>query len=233
MPTGDDDRGGLSWNRGEEASGFKPLTTGQVGEETSVKSDIHPDKMLFNEFEGFLAMRDPYHLEKRARYHVIKGGVCAGFSEKCELLSLTELSEALNLPRIVVSDLQITKMNEKFPRKLFAIKNIHLCLPYELIRVLFYLFPLCLFDTAIFEERICPSDRFILLKICLAYFIMILDWLDQTDEARTLPRRRSKCHPRIALWNRTFLVETISTIFIHIRTLMNEADNDVDLFRLG
>jgi hypothetical protein len=40
MPAGDDDRGGLSWNRGEEASGFKPLITEQVGEETSVKYDI-------------------------------------------------------------------------------------------------------------------------------------------------------------------------------------------------
>jgi hypothetical protein len=63
--------------------------------------------------------------------------------------------------------------------------------------------------------------------------VLILDWLDQTDEARTLPQRHGKCHPRIALWNRTFLVEMISTIFVDIRTLMNEADNDIDLFRLG
>jgi hypothetical protein len=56
MPTGDDDRGVLSWNRGEEASGFKRLITGQVGEDTSMKYDVYPDKMLFNEFEGFLAI---------------------------------------------------------------------------------------------------------------------------------------------------------------------------------
>jgi hypothetical protein len=34
MPTGDGDRGGLLWNRGEEASGFMPLITGQIDEET-------------------------------------------------------------------------------------------------------------------------------------------------------------------------------------------------------
>jgi hypothetical protein len=233
MPTGDDDWRGLSWNRGEEASGFKSLITGQVGKDTSMKDDIYPDKMLLDEFEGFLAICDPSHLEKPARCHLIKGGVCAGFSESCEPLSLTELPEVLNLPRIVFSDLQSTKMNEKLPRKLFTVNNIHLCLGYGLVRIFLFLFPVCLFDTVIFEERIYRSDRLILLKSCLAYFIMILDWPDQTDEARALPQRPGKYHPRIALWNRTFLVEMISTVFVHIRTLMNEADNDVDLFRLG
>jgi hypothetical protein len=54
-----------------------------------------------------------------------------------------------------------------------------------------------------------------------------------TDKARALPQRRGKCHSRIALWNRTFLAEMISTIFVHIRWLMNEADNDADFYRLG
>jgi hypothetical protein len=202
MTTGDDDRGGLSWNRGEDASGFESLITGQVGEETSMTYDIYPDKMLFDEFEGFLAICDPSHLEKRARYHLIKGCVCDGFSESCEPLSLIELPELLNLPRIVFSDLQITKMKEKPPWKLDAVNNIHFCLRYGLIRILLYSFPLYLVDTAIFEERICRSDRLMLLKSCSIYFIMIRDWLDQTDEARALPQRRGKCHPRIALWNR-------------------------------
>jgi hypothetical protein len=166
-------------------------------------------------------------------YHLIKAGVSAGSSESCEPLSLTELPEALNLPRIVFSDLQVTKMNKKFPRKLFAVNNIHLGLHYGLIRLLLYLLLLCLFDTAIFEKRICRSNRLILLKSCLANFIMILNWPDQTDKARALPQRRGRCHSRIALWNRTFLVEVISTIFGHIRMLMNEADKDVDLFGLG
>jgi hypothetical protein len=117
------------------------------------------------------------HLKKCTQYHLIKRGMCAVFSESCEPSSLTELPEVLNPPRIVFSDLQITKANEQFPRKLFAVNNIHLCLRYGLIRILGYLFPLCLFDTAIFEERIRGSDRLILLESCLAYFILILDCL--------------------------------------------------------
>jgi hypothetical protein len=101
MPARDDGRGGVSWNRGEEKSGFKPLITGQVDEETSMEYDIYPDKMPFDEMEGFLAICNPSHLEKRARYHLIKGGVCAGFSESCEPSSITELPDVLNLPRIV------------------------------------------------------------------------------------------------------------------------------------
>jgi hypothetical protein len=81
------------------------LITGQVGEKTSMKYDIYPDKILFDEFEGFLTICDPSHLEKCVRHHLIKKGVCAGFSESCEPLSLIELPEVLNLPRIVFSDL--------------------------------------------------------------------------------------------------------------------------------
>jgi hypothetical protein len=69
--------------------------------------------MLFDEFEGFLTICDPSHLEKRAQYHLIKGDVCAGFSESCEPLNLTALPKVLNLPRVVFPDLQIIKMNEK------------------------------------------------------------------------------------------------------------------------
>jgi hypothetical protein len=134
------------------------LITGQVGEETSIKYDIYLDKMLFDEFEAFLAICDLSHLEKLVRYHLMKEGVCAGFSESCEPLSLTELPEVLNLPRIVFSDLQITKVNRNLPRKLFAASNIHVCLRYGLLRILLYLFPLCPFDTAILEEKICRSD---------------------------------------------------------------------------
>jgi hypothetical protein len=136
VPTGDDDKGGLSWNRGEEASGFKPLITGQVGEETLMTYDIYHDQMLFDGFEDFLAIYDPCHLEKRARYDFIKGGVCAGFSENCEPLSLPELPKVLNLLRLVFSDLQIIKVNEKLLRKLFAVNNIYLCLRYGLIRMI-------------------------------------------------------------------------------------------------
>jgi hypothetical protein len=188
---------------------------------------------VFDGFDGPSAICDPSHLEKRARYHLVKGCVCAGFRESSELLSIKELPAVLNLPRIVFSDLQITKMNEKLPRKLFAIKNIQLCLRHGLIRILPYCFPLCLFDTAIFEEKICRSDRLVLLKTSLAYFVLVLDWLDATEADTALPQRRGKRHPRVALWNRTFLIEMISTIFVRTRTLMDEADSDIDLFRLG
>jgi hypothetical protein len=67
------------------------LITGQVGEETLMKYDIYPGKMVFDQLEGFLAIGDPSNLEKRARYHLIKGGVCARFSESCETLSIAEL----------------------------------------------------------------------------------------------------------------------------------------------
>jgi hypothetical protein len=94
-----------------------------------------------------------------------------------------------------------------------------------------YLFPLCIFDAAIFGENICRSDRLVLLKTSPAYFILILEWLDATHESDALPQRRGKRYSRVALWSRPFLIETISTIFVHTRTLMDEAD--IDLFRLG
>jgi hypothetical protein len=129
------------------------LITGQVGEETLMKYDSYPHKMLFDEFEGLLAICDPSHLKKCARYHLIKGGVCAGFSESCEPLPLTELPEVLCLPRIVFSDLQIIEMNEKHPQKLFAANNIHLCLSYEWMKILLYIYSLSVSSTRPFLKR--------------------------------------------------------------------------------
>jgi hypothetical protein len=60
--------------------------------------DLQTDKMLFDEFQGSLAICDPSHVEKRARYHLIKGGACAGFAEDRQPFSLSELPEALNFP---------------------------------------------------------------------------------------------------------------------------------------
>jgi signal recognition particle receptor subunit beta len=153
--------------------------------------DFQTDKMVFDEFQGALTICGPSHLEKRARYHLIKGGVCAGFAEGCQPFSLSELPEALNLPRIFFSDLHITKMNEKLPRKLFAIANIWLCLSHELIKISLYLFPLFLFDAAIFEEKVLRWDRLVLFETSLIYFVMIRDWLDSINQGNTLPERQT------------------------------------------
>jgi hypothetical protein len=62
---------------------------------------------------------------------------------------------------------------------------------------------------------------------------MIRDWLDSTNQGNALPQRRGKLHPHIALWNKTFLIEIVSTIFVHVRILMDEWGHDIDMFRLG
>jgi hypothetical protein len=96
-----------------------------------------------------------------------------------------------------------------------------------------YLFPLFLFDAAIFEEKVSRWDRLVLLETSFVYFVMIRDWLDSTNQGNALPQRRSKPHPHIALWNKTFLIEIVSAIFVHVRILMDEWGDDIDMFRLG
>jgi hypothetical protein len=62
---------------------------------------------------------------------------------------------------------------------------------------------------------------------------MIRDWLDSTNQGNALPQRRGKLYPHIALWNKTLLIEIVSTNFVRVRILMDEWGHDIDMFRLG
>jgi len=127
---------------------------------------------------------DPSHLEKRARYRVLKGEACAAYRKTEQIIDISELPEILNLPSVVFSDLLVTKMNDHLPHQLFHLNNVNLMLGYGLITPLLCFLPLCLMDAALFESGISRSDRIILLQSALHRFI--LGFRTSTDKIRQI-----------------------------------------------
>jgi hypothetical protein len=179
-----------------------------------------------------LTVNDIPHMLKRARYSLVKGGVCDNFSNVGNPIPVDQLVTDLDLPHIVVSDILITKMSDRLAMKLF--KFDHLMKLYTLRRfgTLRYMFPFFLIAAALFSGHVSRRDIIILLRISLSYFIDLMKISNSTPVKNRLAQRRSGPNSKIRMFDDIFLEEIITSLYSIIAILYN-AREDVDLMRIG
>ena len=130
------------------------------------------DDPLFSNFsliDKLSIISDPLHILKRARYRLFSGTIHTGFDMNSNKLNLNFLKNKLNLPTLVFSNKQFTKMQDCLPIELFSLESIYVMLNENNLDWISYILPFVLLNSALSETVLTVEERRTFVEIAFYY----------------------------------------------------------------
>ena len=184
----------------------------------------------YEDVETPMAISDPLHLLKRARYRLVSKCIDAGMSGSEQLLNLEAMKEMFDVPNTVFDNSQYTKMHDDLPLKMFSLRNLMKLVDANLSSETAYLLPVVLLNTALKEKQLLQIERMNLLEVALYY---MLCYHGMVHNARSpLKPQRSVRNGTVRMFTDAFVMEFCNTAASLLRVLATERGL-ISLNRIG
>lgn len=179
---------------------------------------------------------DPLHLLKRARYRLLKIGngtsMICGFSMDSAVIDLNLIQEYLDLPPVVFSDNQLTKMHDSLPITLFSMRSLFILVSKDYYPGVLYFLPWVLLTASLSNEVLECNVRYDLLEITLYYLLFYLQELEEEFPKiqEHVSQTKNAAKPILVLFNEQLAMESCNTAHSDIM-LMRTVNSPIYLNR--
>ena len=192
---------------------------------TQVFSDVLKDAEITPFF-------DPNHQVKSDRYRrTLPNEVCV-FFDIPPTLRREDFRDVLGLPKSVISDSEMHKMDDSLPRMLFNVQNLLKSLQEGRIDMFIALFPSAALLTAVMEEKLTREERVNLLlcgwAVMFLYYVSMVKYKPDSCESPTLKKDGNR---PISLWHVDHVKRYLSSIVCIVKVLLD--GKSVNLGALG
>ena len=167
---------------------------------------------------------DFLHLIKRFRYRLLSNRIHMNFLNETIFIDMKEIQKVLtHLPEIVFCVINLTKMHDSLPIKLFSLHSFLILFDKKMFDAAGYFFPITLSSIAYNFPQIGYYMRHFLFKTCLWFLIYHKQRLDQHDEIK-LRQRKYKEEKDVVAYSTDLIIEFSNNLFSNIN-LMEKIEN--------